>query len=746
MFVATGRATVRKSRVRFSWLAGPALLFVICAGFYWKLILTDQYSWIDSPDLVYMEVPRFQFQMSQWHQGHFPLWDPHQWCGQPLLGQIVGAAYPLNWPLFLLPFDANGKIRMSQLNWYFVLIHFLGALFCYWLCRDLGRSRIASIAGGLLFPLSGFFGIYNWPEVMGGLLFTPLVFLFLLRAVRGREPAASAALSGMFLGIAWLSGHHEIPVYISVTAGAVWVFYAVRSGKPDRKLLSLAALSFVIAALTGAFQILPGYEYGQLARRWVGLDSPVGWKEPVPYFIHKGFSFRPGSLVGIFIPWTTGDANIFIGVAGACLVLLGVLRKWKEAGARLFAVMALLTLLFSMAAYNIFHGLLYALIPIFEKARVPARILSLFDFAAAPLAAYGFDALREGAHWPGLRRLIAALAAFGALVYGSVLAVAAVRNYATNDYVMFSGMMALLVAGLFAAWRKDIFGEKTLAAGVLFLLLAELGVVSGEFPNRFDKNRTSFLPKLSESAEIARYLSQQEQPLRVDFNDEGNALNFGDWEGADVLQGFAAGVTSNLLALELHTPRTQDLMGVRYTIARKPMRPDQRLVYEAAGGLNVYWNPNAFPRAWAVHEVVPYKDDDQLREMLRDVNFDLSSRAPLAGTLPSLDACGGEEPVSVVSYRAGGVSVDAVMRCAGMVVLSDTWYPGWFASVDGKPAPIYEPYGALRGVVVGPGTHRIEMRFRPRSVFAGAFLSLLGIIGACGLALIAWKRERTTPS
>ena len=51
---------------------------------------------------------------------------------------------------------------------------------------------------------------------------------------------------------------------------------------------------------------------------------------------------------------------------------------------------------------------------------------------------------------------------------------------------------------------------------------------------------------------------------------------------------------------------------------------------------------------------------------------------------------------------------------------ADTYFPGWVATVDGQPAPVYEAYGFLRGVVVEAGAHRIEMRYRPKSVYWGA--------------------------
>jgi hypothetical protein len=121
----------------------------------------------------------------------------------------------LNWVFFLLPLE-NGLIAGWALAWYYVTIHLMAAGFCYLFCRSLGRSRAASLCGGLIFSLSGFLANTPWPVMMNGAVWSPLVFLFQLRASRSRRPAADAALSGMFLGIAFLSGHHQIPMFTAL--------------------------------------------------------------------------------------------------------------------------------------------------------------------------------------------------------------------------------------------------------------------------------------------------------------------------------------------------------------------------------------------------------------------------------------------------------------------------------------------------------------------------------------------------
>ena len=96
------------------------------------------------------------------------------------------------------------------------------------------------------------------------------------------------------------------------------------------------------------------------------------------------------------------------------------------------------------------------------------------------------------------------------------------------------------------------------------------------------------------------------------------------------------------------------------------------------------------------------------------------------------------ETVSLLERQSGLVSLKADLRRRGMVIDADTYFPGWVATVDGQPAALYEAYGFLRGVVVEAGGHRIEMRYRPKSVYWGAALTALGLLGAGLLAAVKW--------
>ena len=225
-----------------------AVLTLAVTGFYWRLVLTNQYTWMAGTDIAYQVLPWFQFQAGEWQAGRFPLWDPNHWYGQPLAGQAQpGVFYPLNWILFSLPLR-NGWLKPTHLHWYYVAIHLMAAWFAYWLARDLKLSRRAGALAGLIFTLAGWLGTTDWPQMINGAVWAPLIFLFVFRAARGERVWLSAALGGLFLGMSWLSGHHQIPIYLSLTAAGVWLWAARR----DWRLVGGAAGFFALAARISA--------------------------------------------------------------------------------------------------------------------------------------------------------------------------------------------------------------------------------------------------------------------------------------------------------------------------------------------------------------------------------------------------------------------------------------------------------------------------------------------------------------
>ncbi|MFN0106004.1 MAG: YfhO family protein [Bryobacteraceae bacterium] len=717
-------------------LAAPAILFLLCVSFYWRLTLTGQYTFLDSPDLSNLDLPRLQFQASAWRHSHLPLWDPYQWVGQPFLGQVTGAAYPANWLLGAFPFR-EGKLSVTVIHWYFVLIHFQAALFCYFLCRDLKRSQAASILGGLVFSLGGFLGATEWPQILNGALWIPLVFLFLFRALRGRRALFSAAMSGALLGVSWLSGHHEVPIYATTVVAGVWIA-ALARGPGRAAILRLGLAAALATGLIAAIQILPALEYAPLAKRWVGQEGgPVGGNERIPYSVHQHYSWSPAAAIGIVTPRPPLHIDPFIGIVAFSLALLGIYHGWPRLPqVRVLVSLAAAGLLFAMAAANFIHGVLYSAIPVFGMARVPARALVIFGFAIAPLTAYGLDALGRRAS-PWLARTIFALVAIAALLYAAVAG--GLRPALAHDPVMLTALTAILGATLFTAFRAHAISMRFALCAVPLLILVEIGNVSGaNLASRIAVSRPGYLERLFHHNDIAGFLRAQPQPIRIDVSVADIPYNFGDWHGIATLGGFAASATTNLLELEWHKPRVQDLLGINYYIGAKPARPDLERLTDGVSGLNVYRNPSALPRAWIVHIATQVPSYAVIRSRLDSPEFQPRKEALLLTSPPALESCSAAEEAKVAhSENPNRVRIDVKLACRGMVILSDTYFPGWHAAVDGRSAAILQPFGALRGIVVEKGDHRIELVYRPASAVTGASLTVIGVL------FVFWTRWQT---
>ena len=124
---------------------------------------------------------------------------------------------------------------------------------------------------------------------------------------------------------------------------------------------------------------------------------------------------------------------------------------------------------------------------------------------------------------------------------------------------------------------------------------------------------------------------------------------------------------------------------------------------------------------------------------LHDPSFNYCQSAILEETLPeSQQAELANEPtpshskVTITGYKPQEVDISVDSQVAGLLILSDAYYPGWEATLDGDPVQIYRADSTMRGVFIPAGTHELAFRFRPTSwpvalIIAGASL-LMGIV------------------
>ncbi len=86
--------------------------------------------------------------------------------------------------------------------------------------------------------------------------------------------------------------------------------------------------------------------------------------------------------------------------------------------------------------------------------------------------------------------------------------------------------------------------------------------------------------------------------------------------------------------------------------------------------------------------------------------------------------------------------IEARSSDEGLVVLRDTFFPGWTAEVDGRPAEVEPVHSVFRGVRVGPGQHKVELRYEPLSWRIGWVVSVVSLVALCLVAAMGVRSRR----
>jgi hypothetical protein len=140
---------------------------------------------------------------------------------------------------------------------------------------------------------------------------------------------------------------------------------------------------------------------------------------------------------------------------------------------------------------------------------------------------------------------------------------------------------------------------------------------------------------------------------------------------------------------------------------------------------------------WDVADIVSYMNSSR---------FDPRAEVVLEEELPaSVDAApAAASSAEIKRYVFDQVEIAAEMSASGWVVLSDAFFPGWEATVDGVTTKILRADCALRAVAVPQGSHRVVFRYRPRSVVYGRITCAIGLLAvAAGLVSLRIRRGRS---
>jgi hypothetical protein len=183
--------------------------------------------------------------------------------------------------------------------------------------------------------------------------------------------------------------------------------------------------------------------------------------------------------------------------------------------------------------------------------------------------------------------------------------------------------------------------------------------------------------------------------------------------------------------------RFYDMMNVRYFLTARGApapSPDLRLAFRQE--IDVYENPRALPRAFVVHRALVEKEAEGALRAMAAPWFEPGStvvleQEPSTGFAPAIPPhAPGRAEIS--RYDEDRIEITADLSANGWLVVSNTFFPGWEATSDGKPTALQRADCAIMAIPLGAGRHDVVLEYRPGSIALGKYLSLLGIVLVLG--------------
>ncbi|MBI4817615.1 MAG: YfhO family protein [Deltaproteobacteria bacterium] len=710
-----------------------------------------------------------------YREGRWPLWDARAGNGTPLLADPNSLAL---WPplaLLWLPFDLHQLYDVMIYGHY--VLGFFGA---FGLARSLGASRSGASLGGLTFALSGpLLSFNNLCAHVAGSSVAPLI-LFLAIRVLDRPSFGRVSVLAVVLGLA---GPISDPFFILAEFLCFVGLAGHRLRSAPKKAWAGLGAAAVLAVGLGAIQILPRAELILDGARGAGLA-----------FVHKArHSVLPFRTLEAFLPGLAGEqwskrivftsdgnelflASLYLGASLAGVFAVGARVEQSRRAFGLLLLFALLSLGRFLPGYE-----LLSKVPLLSSARYPEKLWLGVAISAACCAALAVTAVEsEPAYAASLRRL----AWLGpVLVAVAALSVASWVPSVTSADVI-SGMPVEVARRLL--WRSVAHGAFFSVAGgaalsywlrhsqargpfglLFFVVAADLAIAGRpvvpagppallarppalERIERHFESPRIFLYEEHRGPEAPPWVTQLDNTL---YTAQRLGPGFGMMNGV-----------SYSLDLDYDDFRSKRWVSFaeQFSKADEPGRlrllarlgADAMLV-EATGEsffglrfldrvpiwrgppLSIFAIENTRPKVGLATGIIESSDLAVLTSTAPTVAVVSPGAVRLSPPL-------GEGRVTVDLERSGLLELSVTADRPALLVVTQTFDPGWRATVDELRVDAVVVDGTLIGVPVPEGTHLVRLEYLPESFRLGRFMSA----GATALLLVLsiWSRRRTRGS
>jgi len=724
------------------------------------------------PDVVRQLFPWKHLAIESYREGQIPLWNPYNLSGNPLMANFQsGVFYPLN--VVFLPNFLTGWAL-------FVLsIPILASFFTYIFLRELNVGRKASIFGAISFAFSSYMTVWmEYGNVGHTFLWLPLALFFTERLSKNFSIKTAIFLIAS-LTASFLAGYIQGYFYIVLTL-MFYFFIKSKYLKTFRLKKFLLFLLFLLyPILLSAFQFVPTLELFTLSSRNNYTLSQIDkLLNPVWYTITTivpNFFGHPASrnhwFYGTYIERVSYFG--FIPFVFAIYALFNI-KKRKEL--LIFGGLFLGSL---FLATNLFITKFIYLFPLpIISTTVPTRILSLFVFGGSILASFGLDLyLQKNNH--KLSGILKIIAAIFVLMWGGVIGILEfsknpqwLSNIAvTKNNIILPTLFLISLASLIfinfllnKRYKKAI--SNIVILGIFILTLFDLFYffhkITPFSPKEYIYPPTDVFEYLKKDASIYRSWGYGSGSLENNFQTYEKIFSTDGYEPLHskiyselisaskngAIESRIAGSDANIaggwgeddLKNNFSRQRIMNITGVKYVLNKTTdstsfTKPDYKtfpdsiykLIWQK-GEWQIYENKQVLPRIFLADNFIVVSDKKKIIKTLLDSNFDPKKTLVLEEDIPNFKIGDKRGKVEIVNYAGNNILLRTNAENNTLLFVSDNYFPGWKASVDGNTSKIYKANYAFRAVPVPAGQHEVKFSYSPKSFTIGLVISMISFL------------------
>lgn len=699
-------------------------------------------------------------------------WNPYNLSGVLENVSSFIFSYLPNW--FLSPLMNKNDISHSYLITELMAVFhvFLSSIFTYLLARYFKINFFGAIMAGLIFSFSGYLAYKSmYFSLIYSAVWLPLIFLFFHKGLNQKN-FRDIAIAGFFMAMSASGSHQQMTFYIGLFLFFYTIFYIYTGYKKNTykknlnelvrlalaPLIKLLLVAFITAGSIATASI---HMINYYAQTWHGINSPglIGSSLSPLFFLFT--QIIPHYFGGqnqneiYYGNWPIIELASYVGIISLVLAFIAIITLFlKNDIVKFLLITMVFFIMFAFGVNSPVYLIFYFLVPLFKNFSTPSRALLFFVFPMALLAGFGLTIIMEKMK-ESLKKKISLVVNFllaSFFVFGTIIALLnfynsgnLIKNISlsypgTNfingsiiieDYLVLL-LIILLVYLIMKKWFSGSVKKSVFAASLITILFIDLFIANSSFysskdsinPEEYYKKTPAidFLDKqdktnyrfaannlLNDSMDTLYKIPSTEQLNVANFRyEEYTKGHFGSFMGK----------------MNIDSGNRLNLLNARYLMFEK--KPEEGNYQKIDGVDYLYQNLDALPRLFLIHETETINNPDDILARIDDANFNPRRTIILEKSSPlnNINDSSNEKDKALFTYYSSDqIEIYTYSQNPAMLFLSEMYYPGWKATVDGQPAEIYQTDYIFRSVYLTKGPHSIKMVFNPDDFKLGRLIT-----------------------